>query len=65
MSAIVNLKPCRCGGKAAIEPQYWEGFDEEGNICERVSYYCHCTKCSITTGFMSCEEAAADEWEGK
>ena len=64
MSIITNLKPCPfCGGKGAIEPCYYEAHDEEGNIYEKVSYYAHCTKCSITTGLMSCEEAAADMWE--
>ena len=52
------------GGKAAIIPHYSEAIDEDGEYYEKVSYYCECTKCGISTPFMSCEEAAVDCWEG-
>ena len=64
MGVVVNLRPCVCGGKAAILPHYSEAIDENGEYYEKVSYYCECTKCGISTPFMSCEEAAADCWEG-
>ena len=64
MGVVVNLRPCVCGGKVAIIPHYSEAIDENGEYYEKVSYYCECTKCGISTPFMSCEEAAADCWEG-
>ena len=64
MSAIVNLKPCPfCGGKGAIMPYYHECVDENGEVYEKESFYCKCTKCAISTPLVSCEEAAADMWE--
>ena len=64
MGVVVNLRPCVCGGKAAIEPECSEVIDENGFYYEKVSWYCICTKCGISTPPMSCEEAAADCWEG-
>lgn len=64
MGIVSDLKPCPfCGGTGAVEPYYYEGHDEDGNICERESYYTRCTKCGVSTPLMSCEEAAQDAWE--
>lgn len=59
-----ELKPCPfCGGKGALEPHFYEGYDEEDNLVELVDYFAHCTKCGVSTPFLSCEEAAQDAWE--
>ena len=50
--------------KARCEDCLYYDCDENGEYYEKVSYYCECTKCGISTPFMSCEEAAADCWEG-
>ena len=63
MGVVVNLRRCVCGGKAAIEPEYHERIDENGNIYEHESWYCHCVKCEVSTGLCSCEESAADAWD--
>lgn len=64
MSVVVDLKPCPfCGGKGALEPHFYEGYDEEDNLVELVDYFAHCTKCGVSTPFLSCEEAAQDAWE--
>ena len=64
MGIVSNLKFCPfCGGKGALEPHFYEGYDEDDNLCELVDYFVQCTKCGVSTPFMSCEESAQDAWE--
>lgn len=64
MEIVTDLKPCPfCGGVGAVEPHFYEGYDEEDNLCELVDYFAYCTKCGVSTPFMSCEETAQEAWE--